>query len=279
MSEPMSKLIQLPRTRQTVQPMTMLRQACLVLAVATSTIAAPVFAAGGSGVALETPLIDMGNQKSLQRGAQVFVNHCMGCHTADYHRYSRMAADIGLSEDETLENLIFTTDKSGEQTKVGSLMANAMTEDYGRQAFGVVPPNLALTARSRGADWIYTYMKSFYLDEERGGVGVNNTVYPGAAMPHVLWEYQGWRKPIYATEDHDGTEVQVITGFEQVTEGTLSPEEYDDMVADLTNFMAYLADPIKLQRHRIGRWVMLFLFGMAILTWFLKQEYWKDIEK
>lgn len=275
----MREMKQLPRKRFTVQqPMTTLRQACLVLAVATSTIAAPVFAAGSS-VALETPLIDTGNQKSLQRGAQVFVNHCMGCHTADYHRYSRMAADIGLTEEETVENFIFTTDKSGERTKVGALMANSMTADYGRQAFGVVPPNLALTARSRGADWIYTYMKSFYLDEERGGIGVNNTVYPGAAMPHVLWEYQGWRKPIYGTEDHGGNETKVITGFEQVTEGTMSEEEYDVMITDLTNFMAYLADPIKQTRHKVGMWVMLFLFGMAILTWFLKQEYWKDIKK
>ncbi len=261
------------------QPMTLLRRTRLAWVIIASVAAGSAMAAGGGGADLESPIIDTGNQKSLQRGAQVFVNHCMGCHTADYHRYSRMAADIGLSEEETLENLIFTTDKTGEQTKVGSLMANAMTEDYGRQAFGVVPPNLALTARSRGADWIYTYMKSFYLDEERGGIGVNNKVYPGAAMPHVLWEYQGWQKPVYETESHDGHEVQVFKGFEQVTEGTMSPQQYDDMITDLTAFMAYLADPIKQQRQRIGFWVMLFLFGFAILSWFLKQEYWKDVKK
>ncbi len=271
----MSATIERTKMPHTVRTMTKFLRMCLVLIVATSTIAGAATAAESS-VALEVPQIDTSNKKSLQRGAQVFVNHCMGCHTADYHRYSRMAADLGLSDEDVQNNFIFTTDESGERTKVGSLMANAMTTDYGRQAFGVVPPNLALTARSRGADWIYTYMKSFYLDEGRGGVGVNNTVYPGAAMPHVLWEYQGWRKPIYGEEAH---KTSVITGFEQVTEGSMTPKEYDNMITDLTNFMSYLADPIKEQRHRIGRWVMLFLFGMAILTWFLKQEYWKDIKK
>ena len=258
--------------------MSTLRKAQFIVVGMASVFAGSALAAGG-GAELETAIIDTGNQKSLQRGAQVFVNHCMACHTADYHRYSRMAEDLGLSEEETMENFVFTTDKSGEQTKVGSLMASAMPVDYGRQAFGVVPPNLALTARSRGADWIYTYMKTFYLDEERGGVGVNNIVYPGAAMPHVLWEYQGWQKPIYETVEHDGVEEQVLVGLEQVTEGTMTPEEYDTMVTDLTAFLAYLSDPIKQKRQQIGFWVMLFLFGMAILTWFLKQEYWKDIRK
>jgi len=259
-----------------VQALRSVATATLVVGV---TSLAPAFAAGGGGSALETPLLDTSNKKSLQRGAQVFVNHCMGCHTADYHRYSRMAEDLGLDEEVVLENLIFTTDKSGDRTKIGSLMANSMTEDYGRQAFGVVPPNLALTARSRGADWIYTYMKSFYLDPERAGVGVNNTVYPGAAMPHVLWEYQGWQKPLYKTEIKDGKEVQVFDKFEQTSSGLYSPEEYDDMITDLTNFLAYLSDPIKHKRHQIGIYVMLFLFGLLALTWALKKEYWKDVVK
>jgi len=251
---------------------------CVFAAVSVLT-SAPMHAAGGGGAALESPAINTANQKSLQRGAQVFVNHCMGCHTADYHRYSRMASDLGLSEETVLDNLIFTTDKSGERDKIGSLMANAMSEDYGRQAFGVVPPNLALTARSRGVDWIYTYMKSFYLDPERGGIGVNNTVYPGAAMPHVLWEYQGWQEATYKTEIHDGKEMEVFAGFKQVSAGSMSASEYDAMITDLTAFLAYLADPIKQERHRIGFWVMLFLFVMLGLTWALKKEYWKDIQK
>ncbi len=245
--------------------------AVLALSIACAT-ATPLMAAGG-GVALETPLIDTSNERSLQRGARTFVNYCMGCHTADYQRYSRLAKDLGLSEEDVLNNLIFTTDKAGERTKVGSLMENNMSIDYGRQAFGVVPPNLALTARSRGEDWIYTYMKSFYLDPERGGIGANNTVYPGAAMPHVLWEQQGWQKPRY--KDDNGQ--QVFDGFDMVTEGTMSAQEYDAMILDLTAFMSYMADPIKQTRHRIGTIVMLFLLVLTVIAYFLKKEYWKDV--
>jgi len=236
-------------------------------------LSAPAYSAGPS-VPLDSPIIDTGNQKSLQRGAQAYVNYCMGCHSADYHRYSRMAQDLGLDEETVVENFVFTTDKAGEKTKVGSLMFNNMTPDYGRKAFGVVPPNLALTARSRGEDWIYTYMKSFYKDDSRAGIGVNNTVYPGAAMPHVLWELQGWQEPVY---EDDGEGHQVFKGFKQVTEGKLTPAEYDQFVADLTNFMAYMADPIKQTRHRIGTWVMLFLLLLTGIAYLLKKEYWKDV--
>lgn len=229
--------------------------------------------AAGSGFALETPIIDTGNQKSLQRGAKAYVNYCMGCHTADYQRYSRLARDLGLSEEDVSNNFIFTTDNAGERTKVGSLMESSMTSDYGRQAFGVAPPNLALTARSRGEDWIYTYMKTFYLDETRGGVGVNNKVYPGAAMPHVLWEQQGWQKPIYEGEGDN----QKFVGFEQVTEGTLTEQQYDNLILDITTFLSYMADPIKQTRHRIGKWVMFFLLILTVIAYFLKKEYWKDI--
>lgn len=230
--------------------------------------------AAGASVALESPRIDQGNQKSLQRGAQAFVNHCMGCHSAGYQRYSRMAQDLGLSEADVENNLIFTTDDSGEPTKVGALMTNTMNEDYAKQAFGVVPPNLALTARSRGVDWIYTYLKSYYLDPSKTTTGVNNLVYPGTAMPHVLGSLQGWQVPVLGEESHG---VQPIESLEIQTAGTMSVEEYDGMVADITNFMAYMSDPIKLTRHRIGMWVMLFLFVLLGLTYALKKEYWKDV--
>ena len=229
--------------------------------------------AASGGFALETPRIDTSNKKSLQRGAKAYVNYCMGCHTADYQRYSRLASDLGLSEDDVVNNLIFTTDKSGEIDKIGSLMTNSMSADYGRQAFGVVPPNLALTARSRGEDWIYTYLKTFYRDDSRGGVGVNNLVYPGAAMPHVLWEQQGWQKPVYEGEGDNKT----FAGFEQVTEGTLSTQEYDDLIKDITAFLSYMADPIKHTRHRIGMYVMFFLLLLTVLAYYLKKEYWKDV--
>lgn len=230
--------------------------------------------AAGSAVPLESPLIDQSNKKSLQRGAQAFVNHCMSCHTAGYQRYSRMAADLGLPEADVENNLIFTTDDAGEPTKVGALMTNTMTVDYGRQVFGVHPPNLALTARSRGVDWIYTYLKSYYLDPSKTTTGVNNLVFPGTAMPHVLGDLQGWAVPVLGEESH-GT--QPITSLEIETPGSLTEAEYDSLIADLTNFMAYMSDPIKETRHRIGTWVMLFLFGLLALTYALKKEYWKDV--
>ena len=256
------------------------RKQRLVLGVSAAflVVAALVFAnnakAAGSSAALESPRIDQGNEKSLQRGAQAFVNHCMGCHTAGYHRYSRMAVDLGLSEEDVQNNLIFTTDDAGQPTKVGALMTNAMTEEYGKQAFGVVPPNLALTARSRGVDWIYSYLKSYYLDPSKSTTGVNNLVFPDTAMPHVLGGLQGWAVPVLGEESHG---VQPITSLKIETPGSLTEAEYADLVADITNFMAYLADPIKETRHRIGMWVMLFLFGLLGLTYALKKEYWKDV--
>ena len=231
--------------------------------------------AAGETVELETPLIDQGNERSLQRGAQAFVNHCMGCHSAGYQRYSRVAQDLGLSEEDVEKNLIFTTDEAGELTKVGALMTNNMSVEYGKQSFGVVPPNLALTARSRGVDWIYSYLKAYYVDPSKTTTGVNNTVYPGTAMPHVLWREQGWQQPVYG-EEVNGS--QPVIGLELTEQGSMSPEEYDDYIADITNFMAYLADPIKQTRHRVGIIVMLFLFGLLGIAYVLKKEYWKDIK-
>ena len=243
--------------------------------LAGSVLLAPVTSlAAGGGFALETPRIDQGNQKSLQRGAQAFVNYCMACHSAGYQRYSRLAQDLGLSEDDVTANLIFTTDEAGEPTKVGSLMNNNMTEGYGKKAFGVVPPNLSLTARSRGVDWIYTYLKSYYVDPNKPGGGVNNLVYPGTAMPHVLWEQQGWQVPVYGDEENGVTPIETL---KLDTTGTMTEREYDALAADITNFMAYVADPIKQTRHRVGMWVMLFLFGLLAVTYFLKKEYWKDV--
>jgi ubiquinol-cytochrome c reductase cytochrome c1 subunit len=230
--------------------------------------------AAATGVHLESPRIDQGNEKSLQRGAKAFVNYCMGCHSAGYQRYSRLAQDAGLSAQDVENNLIFTTDESGEPTKVGALMTNTMSTEYGKQAFGVVPPNLSLTTRSRGVDWVYTYLKSYYIDPDRAGTGVNNLVYPGTAMPHVLWNLQGWQKPVYGEEAH-GT--RPITALEMAEPGALSEEEYDDLIADITNFMAYVSDPIKQTRHRVGIIVMLFLFALLAIAYALKKEYWKDV--
>lgn len=233
---------------------------------------ADVLAAGG-GAKLESPRIDAGSKKSLQRGAKLFVNYCMACHSANYQRYNRMARDIGLSEEDVAEQLIFTTDASGEPTKTGSLMENNMSPEYGRKAFGVIPPNLALTARSRGVDWIYTYLKSFYKDPSRGAIGVNNTVYPGAAMPHVLWELQGWQEKVMVDDGHG----KQVAKLELTSPGSQTPTEYDQTVTDITNFLAYMSDPIKQTRHRIGTFVLIFLFILLGIAYMLKKEYWRDV--
>eukprot|EP00494_Astrolonche_serrata_P000338 UN00341 len=139
-------------------------------------------------------------------------------------------------------------------------MENTMDEDYAKSVFGVVPPNLSLISRSRGADWLYTYMRTFYRAPERSGVGVNNLVFPNVGMPHVLWELQGWREPVYETvEDADGNEAQQFVEFKQISEGKLTQEQYDETIYDLVNFLDYLGDPVKRERHRVGFWVLLFL--------------------
>ena len=248
----------------------------VVLALVTAVVlmmSTAVANAAGSSVKLETPQIDAGSKKSLQRGAKLFVNYCMACHSANYQRYGRLARDIGLSEEDVASQLIFTTDSAGEPTKIGSLMENNMSAEYGRVAFGVIPPNLALTARSRGVDWIYTYLKSFYLDPRRSSIGVNNTVYEGAAMPHVLWELQGWQEKVVDDDGHGGEKVSL----KLVSPGSQSVAEYDQTITDITNFLAYMADPIKQLRHKIGAFVLLFLFALLGIAYFLKKEYWRDV--
>ncbi len=232
----------------------------------------------GAEYPLDQVEIDHGDKASLQRGARTFVNYCMGCHSASYHRYSRLASDLGLTEQLVEDNLIFTTDAQGEATKVGSLMENAMADDYAKKVFGTVPPNLALISRSNGADMLYTYMRTFYHQPGRSGIGANNMVFPDVAMPHVLWELQGWREAVFTTfVDGDGNEQQVFVEFKQITDGQLSSDEYDALVRDLVNFLDYLGDPIKSERHIIGFWVMGFLFIFFVATLLLKKEYWKDI--
>ncbi len=247
--------------------------AALCLAAVSTLMAPATVEASGATVPLDDPQIDYDSKESLQRGAQAFVNYCMGCHNAEYARYNRVAKDIGLSEEEMVENLVFTSDEAGEPTKVGSLMSIAMDKEYSEQAFGVAPPNLALTARSRGADWIYTYLRSYYDDPSRAATGVNNLVYAGTAMPNVLWSLQGTQVPIY--KEHDGE--KHIIGLKSLGDGELSEQEFDRLAGDITNFLVYLADPVRSTRHRIGYWVLSFLLGLFVLSYFLKKEYWKDV--
>jgi ubiquinol-cytochrome c reductase cytochrome c1 subunit len=234
--------------------------------------AAPMLGlASGEGPHLDAANIDLGDQASLQRGAKYFVNYCLSCHSAKYQRYNRMAKDLGLTEDEVINNLMFTTDK------IGDTMNISMITEQGKAWFGNPPPDLSVLIRARGVDYIYTYLRSFYLDENRP-FGVNNTVFPDVAMPHVLWELQGTQKAVYKTEkDANGNEHEVFEGFEPVTPGTLSAEEYDQVARDLTAFLSYVGEPIQMQRKAMGKWVLLFIAVFFVLAYLLKKEYWKDI--
>ena len=214
------------------------------------------FSADGSYI-LDNAKINLNDEQSLQRGARNFINYCLNCHSANYMRYNRLA-DIGLSDDVIKENLLFTAEKTGE------LMEINMDSSEAKKWFGANPPNLTVTARSRGKDWIYSYLRTFYLDESRE-LGWNNLVYPNAAMPHVLWELQG----IQNLEDNK---------LKLTKTGLLSDEEYDQFVLDITNYMVFMSEPAKLVRHKIGYYVIGFLLILLILVINLKKEFWKDIK-
>jgi ubiquinol-cytochrome c reductase cytochrome c1 subunit len=227
--------------------------------------------AAGGGVELDEANIDLSDQESLQRGAKYFVNYCLSCHSAKYQRYNRMAQDLGLTEEEVEKNLMFTTDN------IGDTMTVAMDPEDAKEWFGTTPPDLSVIARARGVDWIYTYLRSFYVDESRT-FGVNNTVFADVGMPNVLWELQGAQKVVYRTEKGpDGKDHEVFDHFEQVTPGTLSTEEFDQVARDLTAFLSYVGEPVQMERKQLGVWVLLFLVVFTVLAYLLKKEYWKDI--
>ncbi|MDP2560683.1 cytochrome c1 [Psychrobium sp. 1_MG-2023] len=230
-------------------------------------------AAGGGAPTLSAP-IDPTDKASLQNGAKLFMNYCLGCHETKYQRYNRIAKDLDIPENLMKENLIFTG------VKIGNLIENAPTDAALGKWFGITPPDLTLVARSRGTDWVYTYLKSFYVDPERP-FGVNNTMLPGASMPHVL---QGLQGVPTATFELDENGVKQIVKDENgivitTTDGSgeLSVEEYDKAVTDITNFLHYAGEPSKLERESLGRWVIGFLCIFFILAYLLKKEYWRDI--
>jgi ubiquinol-cytochrome c reductase cytochrome c1 subunit len=214
---------------------------------------------------------DLSNRESLQRGAQLFVNYCLSCHSAAYMRYNRLGRDLDIPENLLKANLMFGTDKTGETMTV------AMNPQDAEQWFGVPPPDLSVTARARGASWLYNYFMSFYLDPARPA-GVNNLVFKDVAMPHVLWELQGWQQPIITEETAaDGTVMHVVSDLELVSPGRLDEAGYQRAVGDLVNFLVYLGEPIQLKRHRIGAWVIAYLLVLLVVVYLLKREFWKDV--
>ncbi|MBU2040052.1 cytochrome c1 [Thalassolituus sp. C2-1] len=234
--------------------------------------------AAGAGVHLDKHLTDLTDTASLQRGAQTFANYCMGCHSLEHARFNRVARDLGIPEDLMKENLIFADKQFGE------LMTIGMQKEDSKRWFGATPPDLTLVARVRRPDWVYTYMRSFYEDPSRPW-GVNNVVFKDVGMPHVLADLQG--------RQVKGT-AQVAVGFDTLTgqeiteehegvlylaeEGKLSAEEYDKVVYDLVNFLVYMAEPIAVERERIGWWVLLFLAIFFVPVYMLNKEYWRDVK-
>ena len=225
------------------------------------------FAAGG-GATLQAGN-DLSDRASLQRGAQLYMNYCVGCHSLKYMRYSRMAEDLGLTEDEVMKNLNFTGAKFGEQVQV------SMPAAGGEKWFGKMPPDLSVISRVRGSDWIYTYLKSFYLDESRP-LGWNNKLFPNASMPNPLWELQGLQHAEFGPVD-PATGERHVEGLKVAQAGRQSAQEFDQTARDITNFLEYVGEPAALKRQSVGVWVILFLAALTFLAYLLKQEYWKDV--
>ena len=238
-----------------------------------------VFAAGDAPTFPNDSIeIDWDDKAAMQRGARTFVNYCLSCHSAAYARFNRIGADLGIPDEVVRDNLIFTTDVNGDKTKVGELMKTTMTPEYAEQAFGTVPPDLSLIARSRGVDWLYNYLRGFYVDESRAGLGVNNGVFANVGMPHVLAELQGLQVPKYkSVKNADGSEAEVIVGFDLISKGEQTPSEYDRTIHDLVAFLDYLAEPYKQTRKNVGTGVIIFLLVFLVLAYAMKREYWKDV--
>lgn len=226
----------------------------------------PVCAQASASVELQDADIDLTDRDSLQRGAKHFVNYCLGCHSAKHIRYLRIALDFDIPKKKVLKEI------APEGAGIYDKMLTAMNPHDAERWFGTMPPDLSLIARSRGADWLYSYLKGFYTDSSKP-FGVNNLVFPDIAMPNVLWQLQGEQIPVY--ENSDGQ--QVITRLMQEEPGQLSDEEFDRMVNDLVNFLVYVGEPIQVKRQSMGKYVLFFIFMILILAYLLKREYWKDI--
>ena len=213
---------------------------------------------------------------SLQNGAKIFVNYCLNCHSAAFMRFNRLK-DIGLTEEQIKSNLLVTNGK------IGDTMTAAIDPQQAKAWFGVNPPDLTVIARSRagaggsGADYLYTYMRSFYKDETKP-TGWNNMLFPNVAMPHALWQLQGERRPIFETLTEHGNAVEVFKGWEQLKPGSMTAQQYDQTVGDLVSYLQWMGEPVQNTRIRVGIWVLLFLGVFSVLTWRLNAAYWKDIK-
>jgi ubiquinol-cytochrome c reductase cytochrome c1 subunit len=235
-------------------------------------LAGLVFSGGAiaaEGGNLQQSGTDLGDQASLQRGAAMYMNYCAGCHSLKYLRYSRIAEDLGLTEEQVQANLNLTGAKFGET------VLTSLSTEQGNAFFGKAPPDLSLISRVRGSDWIYTYLKSFYLDEERP-LGWNNTLFPNVSMPNPLWQLQGLQHAEFGKADPATGEAHVER-LVLAQPGSLEGAEFDQAVRDITAFLEYAGEPAALKRQSMGVWVILFLAAFTFLAWLLKKEYWKDV--
>ena len=224
--------------------------------------------ASANELQLDSANIDPHDATSIQRGARTFVNYCLNCHSANSMRYNRLV-DLGLTEQQIKDNLIFTS------AKVGDPMSISANRKDQKQWFGVEPPDLSVEARARGVDWLYTYLRTFYRDEGRP-TGWNNMVFPDVGMPHALWQIQGIQVMKVDSEEHEGQKVEHKTLVLEKP-GSLSAIEYDNLTRDLVNFLSYMAEPEKTKRSQIGIVVLFFLLLFLVPAWLLKKEYWKDV--
>jgi ubiquinol-cytochrome c reductase cytochrome c1 subunit len=258
--------------------MAMKKLIALTIALFAVCVATPVVASSGGGHDLiQQSDANINDRESLQRGSKYFMNYCLSCHSLKYMRYSRMAEDLGLTEAEVMDSLNFTG------TKFGETMTVAMQPVDGAKWLGVAAPDLSLVARVKhgGPDWIYSYLKSFYVDPKKP-MGWNNTVFPNASMPHVLWELQGTQAAVYETHKGHGaggkeTQTQVFSHFEPITPGKLNAKEYDQVARDIAAFLEYAGDPSAAKRESVGWIVVLFLAFLTFCAWLLKTEYWSDV--
>ena len=254
----------------------------LILTLVSSlALTAGVAQAAGGGIAWDKfPNERVTDLAALQNGAKLFVNYCLNCHSAEYMRYNRLR-DIGLTEDQIANNLMFAGEKVGDQMKVN------LDPKQAKEWFGALPPDLTVIARSRsaagqgsGADYIYTYLRTYYRDDTKA-TGWNNLAFPNVGMPHVLWQLQGQQRAIYVDEKdpHDATKtVHVFKGFEQITPGTMTPAQYNESIADLVAFLKWMSEPNQTDRVRLGVWVLIFLAGFTVIAWRLNASFWKDVK-
>ena len=251
----------------------MARPVPMLLAALLLSAAPGLVTAAGPGFPLESSGADVSNQASLQRGARLFMNNCLGCHSLQYVRYNTLAEGLGLTDEQVAENLRFTGETPHDTITI------AMPQEDAAGWFGQAPPDLSLMARARGTDYIYTFLKSFYVDPASRLTGVNNKVLPGTSMPHVLWDLQGLQEAVYRQEPGpDGEPHKVFDGFELVQAGSMTPEEYSQAARDITAFLSWAAEPMQLERQRLGIKVLLFLLVLFAFSWLYYKELWKDVK-